>query len=136
MSVQVREVDYYKIDTNQLKILLLYVEQDIHNYDRQATAFNLLKAILSKKINAPELNDVMEKIAELSVVSELDHVRVQSRNVFHQYLMEYPLGNNLEKHLGFYLSQLSYELKFGRESAIEMISTMINSFPLVSRLFF
>ncbi|CAG9859449.1 unnamed protein product [Phyllotreta striolata] len=131
MSILVRDVNYYNIDSNQSKILLLYVEQDIHNYERQATAFNLLKSILSKKINAPELAEVMDKVAELSVMSEVDHVRMQSRNVFHQYLMDYPMGNDLEKHLSFYLSQLSYEMRFGRESAIEMISTLINSFPLV-----
>ncbi|XP_072378550.1 small subunit processome component 20 homolog [Diabrotica undecimpunctata] len=130
MAVLVREVKYHSIDTNQLKILLLYVEQDIHDYERQATAFNLLKAILSRKIDAPELSDVMQKVAELSIVSEMDHVRAQSRAVFHQYLMDYPLGNTLEKHLGFYISQLGYELRFGRESAIEMIMTLINSFPL------
>ncbi|XP_056635303.1 small subunit processome component 20 homolog isoform X1 [Diorhabda sublineata] len=130
MAVLVREVTYHTIDTNQLKILLLYVEQDIHNYERQATAFNLLKAILSRKINAPELSDVMEKVAELSITSETDHVRVQSRAVFHQFIMDYPLGDRVEKHLSFYISQLDYELRYGRESAIEMIMTLINSFPL------
>ncbi|CAG9813428.1 unnamed protein product [Phaedon cochleariae] len=130
MAVLVRDVKYYTIDTNQLKILLLYVEQDIHDHDRQAIAFNLLKAIIARKVITPELNEVMEKIAELSITSELDHVRAQARSVFHQFFMEYPLGNSLEKHLGFYLSQMSYELKYGRDSSIEMIQTLINSFPL------
>lgn len=130
----VREVEYYKINTNQLKILLLYVEQDIHDHDRQATAFNLLRAIIARKINVPEIHEIMQKVAELSIISELSHVRMQARIVFHHFVMEYPLGNTLENHLGFYLSQLRFEMRFGRESAIEMIQTLINSFPLVSRL--
>lgn len=130
----VRDVKYHKIDINQLKILLLYVEQDIHDHDRQATAFNLLKAIIARKIDFPEIYDIMQKIAEISIVSELSHVRTQARIVFHNFIMDYPLGNKLDNYLGFYLSQLSFELRYGRESAIEMVQTLINSFPLVSVL--
>lgn len=132
MTVLVRDVKYYSIEISQLKILLVYVEQDMHDHDRQATAFNLLRAIISRKLIIPEIHEVMKKVAELSIVSELDYVRTQARIVFYQFLMEYPLGNLLEKHLTFYLSQLSYEMQYGRESAIEMIQTLINSFPLVS----
>ncbi|XP_076264086.1 small subunit processome component 20 homolog isoform X2 [Rhynchophorus ferrugineus] len=129
-AVLVRDVQYHVIDKNQLKILLLYVEQDMHDHDRQATAFNLLKAIIARKLTATEINSVMSKVAELSITSELNHVRTQARTVFHQYLMEYPLQDTLEKHLGFYLSQLSYDLQHGRESAIDMIQTLIHTFPL------
>lgn len=108
------------------------MEQDIHDHDRQATAFNLLKAIIARKIDFPEIYDIMQKIAEISIVSELSHVRTQARIVFHNFIMDYPLGNKLDNYLGFYLSQLSFELRYGRESAIEMVQTLINSFPLVS----
>jgi U3 small nucleolar RNA-associated protein 20 len=135
MAVLIRDVKYHTIDTEQLKILLLYAEQDMHDHDRQATGFSLLKAIISRQLIVPEIDDVMAKVAELSITSELSHVRAQSRAVFHQYLMDYPLGNKLETHLSFYLSQMSYELQFGRESAIEMISSLISSFPMVRRRF-
>lgn len=135
MTVLVRDVKYYKIEVSQLKVLLLYVEQDMHDHDRQATAFNLLRAIIARKLVIPEIHDVMGKVAELSIISELDHVRVQARIVFYQFLMEYPLGILLEKHLTFYLSQLAYEMQFGRESAIEMISTLVGSFPMVCKFF-
>lgn len=132
MAVLVRDVKYHSIETDQLKILLLYAEQDLHNYERQATAFALLRAIISRKLMTPEIYTVMNKVAELSITSELSHVRLQSRVVFHQFLMDYPLSSKVAKHVSFYLSQLSYELQSGRESAIEMIQTLINSFPIVS----
>ena len=135
MSVLVRDVKYHTIDTDQLKIVLLYAEQDMHDHDRQATAFNLLKAVIARKLVVPEIHEVMAKVAELSITSELGHVRVQARTVFHQYMMDYPLGDKLEKHLSFYLSQMSYEMQFGRESAIEMISALISSFPKVGFCF-
>lgn len=117
--------------TDQLKILLMYAEQDLHNHDRQATAFALLKAIIHRKLVIPEIHDTMSKVAELSITSELNHVRLQARLVLHQFIMEYPLGKKLDKHVSFYISQLNYELQFGRESALEMIQMLITSFPMV-----
>lgn len=127
-----RDVKYFILDVDQLKTLLLYTEQDLHNHDRQATAFSLLKAIISRKFIAPEIHDVMQKVAKISIISEMEYVRQQARNVFHQFLMDYPLGKKLEKYITFYLSQLNYELDFGRQSALDMILSLIQSFPLVS----
>ena len=133
MAVLVKDIKYHTIDSEQLKVLLLYVEQDMHDHDRQATAFGLLKAIISRKLIIPEIHDVMVKISELSITSEAEHIRLQSRLVFHQFVLDYPLGNKLENHISFYLSQLGYEMKSGRESALEMIQTFISSFPMVSK---
>lgn len=132
MSVVVRDVKHFNINAEQLKILILYAEQDLHDSNKQATAFVLLKAIIRRKMIIPEMYVVMEKVAMLSVTSELEHVRLQSRTVFYSYLMEYPLGKHLDKHISFYLAQLSYEMQPGRLSALEMMHTIITGFPLVS----
>ncbi|CAL7939981.1 unnamed protein product [Xylocopa violacea] len=130
MSVIVRDVKHFTISTEQLKILVMYAEQDMHNSDKQATAFGLLKAIISRKMILPEMYLVMEKVAALSITSELEHVRVQSRSVFYSYIMEYPLGKHLNKHIAFYLTQLSYEMQPGRLSALEMLYSIVTGFPI------
>ncbi|PNF32118.1 hypothetical protein B7P43_G02845 [Cryptotermes secundus] len=130
VTVLVRDVKYHVIRAEQMKTLLLYAEQDMHDFNRQATAFALLKAILARKLVAPEMHDVMDKVAKLSITSELAHVRLQARQVFHQFLMDYPLGKKLERHLAFYISQLNYEVQSGRESALEMVLSVITSFPI------
>jgi len=130
MSVVVRDVKYFSIDADQLRILILYAEQDLHDSDKYATAFTLLKAIIHRKMIIAEMHTVMEKVAMLSITSELEHVKLQSRSVFYSYLMGYPLGKHLDKHIYFYLTQLSYELQPGRLSALEMIYTIITGFPL------
>ncbi|XP_069689745.1 small subunit processome component 20 homolog isoform X2 [Periplaneta americana] len=130
VAVLVRDVKYYTIDPEQMKALLLYAEQDMHDFNRQATAFALLKAILSRKLVAPEMHDVMDKVAKLSVTSEFAHIQLQARQVFHQFLMDYPLGKKLEHHLAFYISQLNYEVQSGRESVLEMMLSVITSFPI------
>lgn len=136
MSVIVRDVKHYTISTNQLKVLIMYAEQDMHNSNKQATAFGLLKAIIARKMVFPEMYVVMNKVAALSITSELEHVRLQSRSVFYSYLMEYPLGKHLHKHISFYLTQLGYETQPGRLSALEMLHSIITGFPLVCTLTF
>ncbi|XP_076242844.1 small subunit processome component 20 homolog [Calliopsis andreniformis] len=130
MSVIVRDVKHYTITVEQLKVLMMYAEQDMHDSDKQATAFGLLKAIIARKMVFEEMYLVMEKVAALSITSELEHVRQQSRSVFYSYLMEYPLGKHLKKHVLFYLTQLGYEMQPGRLSALEMLHSMITGFPL------
>ena len=52
-----------------------------------------------------------------------------------QYILEYPLGKLLNKHLEYYITQLSYEMEMGRESALEMLATIFSSFPQVYHLY-
>ncbi|XP_012286717.1 small subunit processome component 20 homolog [Orussus abietinus] len=130
VSVLVRDVKDFRITVDQLKILLLYAEQDLHDTDKQATAFGLLKAIINRKLIVPEIHGVMHKVAKLSVTSDLDHVRQQARSVFYTFLMEYPIGNQLVKHLSFFLTQLGFEVQQGRLSALEMIHNVVTGFPV------
>ncbi|CAL1294349.1 unnamed protein product [Larinioides sclopetarius] len=128
-TVLVKHSQYHTMSEEQLKSLLSYVEQDIYDYLRQATAFTLLKEILSKKLQAPELRGIMSKVAEMSITSEQTHVRNQCRQVCMQYMLDYPLGKHLEKSISFFISQLEYPLEHGRVSALEIIYSMLTSFP-------
>lgn len=130
MTVLVRDVKYHVINTEQLQILLGYAEEDIHDYTRQATAFSLLQAILSRKLHIPEMVDVMTKISKLSITSDSPHVRRQCRQVLMQFLVNYPLGTKLKRHLEFFVMQLNYELESGRDSVLELLATIFTSFPI------
>ena len=132
MSLVVREYHGFKISEDQLKLLLMYVEQDLYNFNRQATAFVLLKSIITRKLIVQELHDLMLKVAELSITSELAHVRLTSRQLFIHFLMDYPLGKKLKNYIDFYLKNLSYKLEVGRDSVIEMLLTIVKNFPNVS----
>lgn len=131
-----RFAKYFTVTTDQLKALLLYVEQDLHSMDKQTFAFTLLKAIVSRKLIVPEMHEVMNKVGQLGIVSELSSVREESRIVFLNYLMDYPLGIKVERHLKFFIKQLNYELMSGRESAILMLQGIVKKFPTVSYLVF
>ncbi|CRK91791.1 CLUMA_CG005422, isoform A [Clunio marinus] len=129
--VVLRQVDYYVINENQLKALLLYVEQDLNSFsDKDTMAFTLLKSILDKKLMVPEVHEIMKKVAHLSITSESEEKRAAIRPIVLTYLMEYPIGKKIDSLIKFFIGQLNYEEISGRESAILTMGMIFKNFPL------
>lgn len=124
-----RFVTYYEITENQLKTLLLYIEQNLNDTNKQPIAFALLKVIIERKLLVNEMHDVMHKISELAILSDSSSVRADSKAIMVNYLMNYPLGKKIDKFLQFFIANLNYELCSGRESAIQIIQAIIKRFP-------
>jgi len=136
LSTFIREVKYHRLDNDQLRKSVLYAEQELSTVEdggcTVTTTFTLIKALLSRQHNCPELKELMTHVAKASITCERDAVRTQARQTFYQYLMDYPIGKALNGHVQFFLSQLEYEVQNGRESALEMITLLIKTLPPVS----
>ncbi|XP_077399499.1 small subunit processome component 20 homolog [Vanacampus margaritifer] len=141
ITILVKNVKNSKISELQLQVLLGYAEEDIYDQSRRATAFGLLKAILSRKLIVPEMQPLMVKVAKLSINGSNSMIRVHCRQIYVKYLLDYPVGKRLQEHLNFIVAQLAYEHDTGRESALEMLASIFQTFPQIllikySNLFF
>uniref|UniRef100_A0A3Q3F398 UTP20 small subunit processome component n=1 Tax=Kryptolebias marmoratus TaxID=37003 RepID=A0A3Q3F398_KRYMA len=134
MTVLVKNIKSNQISETQLQVLLGYAEEDIYDQSRQATAFGLLKqAILSRKLVVPEMEEVLKKVAKLAVTGSNAMIRVHCRQlqIYLKYLLDYPLGKKLKRHVDFVVAQLEHDT--GRESVLEMLASIFQTFP---QLFF
>lgn len=115
----------------QLKTLLFYAEQylNIGEATKQTIAFSLLKVIISRKLITQELNNVLMQVGRLAIQSDSDVARQESKGIIVNYLMEYPLGKKIDGFIEFFISNLSYELQSGRESAINILHSIAKRFP-------
>lgn len=68
-------VKYFEISNDQLKMLLLYVEQDLYHNEKQNMALILLRSIIGRKLIAPEVAAIVKKVAELSITHDNQKIR-------------------------------------------------------------
>jgi U3 small nucleolar RNA-associated protein 20 len=130
MTKIIEDFTYHHISDEELKLLLSYIEQDIHDYKRQSTAFPLLKAILSRNLSSTVIHDVMKKIAEVVINGDNNKVRSNSRHAVIQYMLSYNLKKKLTFYFDFFIANISYDVECGRESVLEMFNLFFNKFPI------
>jgi len=115
------------LDQTHLKTVLDYVVTDVLDPFKSTTAFGLLSAILTRKLetSSTELHDVMIKMVELSIQSNSAQTRQAARSTVISYVANYNLKKKLGKLIDLYCSQLNYEMESGRLSASESISSIL-----------
>ncbi|KAF1981197.1 hypothetical protein K402DRAFT_342967 [Aulographum hederae CBS 113979] len=126
VSEMLRRRPSLQIKEKYLIALLKKVKPGLDEPSRQGGAFNLLKSIIGRKIVMPEVYDVMISVGEIMVTNQHKDGRRQARDVYFQFLMDYPLGKKLlKKHLEFLILNLKYKHKEGRQSVMDALHRII-----------
>lgn len=137
-----------------VSLLLSYVEIDVLDANRQATAFALIKALVRKKVEhsqvvllldeasstlqtlSVQIVEVMKKLRELSITSSYPHIRTQCREVLCEFIGNHPCSDDPQKHIEWFIAQLGYELEDGRLSAADMLNSLFSRLQPVSFFIF
>ncbi|EAA09376.4 AGAP005033-PA [Anopheles gambiae str. PEST] len=120
----------YSFTEEQLRLLVMYIEQDLAvGGGRQTTAFVLLRSLLGRRYSFPELQQLMSKVFEMCVRSESDTERAECRQNIVDYVMNYPTSKKVKNYLLFFVDQLQYEVLSGRESACLLLKTLFQKLP-------
>lgn len=99
--------DKITLSSDQLHLLIqLPVFVDIEK-DPSFVALSLLKAIVKRKLVVPEIYDLVTRVAELMVTSQVESIRHKCSQILSHFLNDYPLSEKrLQQHLDFLLSNL------------------------------
>ncbi|XP_030373639.1 small subunit processome component 20 homolog [Scaptodrosophila lebanonensis] len=125
-----RKCNGYNPSEEQIEQLLLHIEQELQEEcSSQTMCFTLLRALVGRKVDSRSLHDLMKHLGNLSIISQSEHVREESRDILISYIMEYTLHKRVEQYVKFMSVQLCYSQPFGRQSAIKFIHAIINRFP-------
>uniref|UniRef100_A0A182M7T1 Uncharacterized protein n=1 Tax=Anopheles culicifacies TaxID=139723 RepID=A0A182M7T1_9DIPT len=120
----------YVFSPEQLRLLVMYIEQDLAvGGGRQTTAFTLLRSLLARRFAFAELHALMQKVFEYCVRSESESVRAECRQNIVEYIMNFPMSKKVPKHMWFFATQLQYEVLSGRESACLLLKTLFQKLP-------
>ncbi|XP_053664526.1 small subunit processome component 20 homolog [Anopheles marshallii] len=120
----------YTFSTEQLRLLVMYIEQDLAvGGGRQTTAFILLRSLLARRFAFAELHTLMKKVFDICVRSESESVRAECRQNIVEYIMNFPASKRVSKHLWFFATQLQYAVSSGRESACLLLKILFQKLP-------
>lgn len=129
LSAVLRNQPAAQVKEQDLVYLLELISPDIEDPNRQAAVFAMLRAIVARKFVVPEIYDVMDKVAEVMVMSQSSQVQELCRGVLLQFLLDYPQGKGrLRNTMTLLAKNLSYVYESGRKSVMELLGAVIAKF--------
>ncbi|CAH2352353.1 U3 small nucleolar RNA-associated protein 20 [[Candida] railenensis] len=126
LATVIRHKPEIKLKETAISYILVRIQPDLEEPNRQGLAFAFVKSVLSQHIMIPEVYDTMDKVSQIMIVNHGKEIRDMSRSSYFQFLMEYDQGRGrLEKQFKFLLNNLSYPTQDGRSSVMELIHLII-----------
>ncbi|KAL8716003.1 MAG: hypothetical protein Q9220_000670 [cf. Caloplaca sp. 1 TL-2023] len=118
-----RDVD---IKENHLAYLLNRVQPDLEELNGQGVVFNLLKAVVARKIVFEEVYKALKTVASMMITNQTKSARDQARSVYFDFLMNFPQSEKrFVNELKFLVANLEYEHQEGRQSVMEVMHLLL-----------
>lgn len=121
--------EQFALTEDQLRTLLVYIDQSIGDSSNQVHGFAVLKVILDKQLVVSEIHDIMRRISEMAITSESNVTRTEAKRLLISYLLDYPLGTKIDGYITFFVTNLDYATISGRDASIQILHKIVNRFP-------
>lgn len=130
LTAWLRSVPSVKVSHNQLRALLVLIADDLRVGERQAAAFNLLRAIISRRLVVPEVYDLMDSVSDMLVRSLRPTARATAARLLVRFLLHYPLGSKrLQQSLEHLVKNMSYRYPDGRLAVLDALHAVVLKLP-------
>ena len=130
VSAVLKERKTVKVKDNVVATLLKRMKPELQVISQQGSAFNLLRAILARKIVIPEVYELMDGEDGISAISIRDHDRTTrdlARGVYFAFLMDYPQSDQrFAKQITLLTRNLEYRHAEGRQSVLETLFLLLS----------
>lgn len=121
----IRNVKVGRINTKQIELMLLYVNNEMDNPDTKSMAYPLLKTILDKKLKSKTINVVVRKVADLSLFSEFESIKNESRLIVMSHIKNYPSKLNQDYYMKLYCKNLDHKTQSIKVSSLQMLNSIL-----------
>ncbi|KAI4931505.1 hypothetical protein J4E85_004098 [Alternaria conjuncta] len=126
VSAVLRERPNVPIKERDVGHLLKRMIPDLDEPDRSGVTFGFLKAVMNRHIDAPEMYEAMDKVAEMMITNQTKSARDIARSHYFQFLTSYTQSEKrFKKQVEFLLKNLRYEHVEGRQSVMEALDLII-----------
>jgi len=120
----------FTLSQDQMSALVRMLQSDLKFQTRHAVVFQLLRCLLTRKVVAPEIYDIMNAISEIMVQHHSRTIRLSAAACILQFLLDYPLmPKRIRQHVEFLVNNLQYPVPPGRSSVIELLTHVVMKFP-------
>lgn len=109
-----------------IRALLLKITPDLEDPEKQSSAFNFVKAVITRRIQIPEVYDIMDKILRIMVVNHFQEIRDIARGLYLKFMLLYDQGQKrMEASFKFLMDNLKYPTPSGRQSVMELMHSIL-----------
>lgn len=125
----IRHVKTAEIKESQLKYVLEVIAPDLEEHETQSIAFDLLRAVISRRFVVAEIYDFMERVSSIMVTSQSKQVQETCRSALLAFMLDYPQGKGrLRTQMTFLAQNLSYVYESGKLSVMELLEHVFQKF--------
>lgn len=127
LTMLLRSKGEFELSTGSVAYIIERITPDLEEPERQGTAISFLRAIFTRMVMLPQVYDAADTLSKVMITNQSDHIRVNCRAAYLQFISTYPLGQTrLDRQLNFLGSNLRYPSPSGRISVMDMIDSLLH----------